>query len=276
MSGHFFTHIDTDGLDAIYRAHGASRPTGRDGFFHSAIEASDEFFRRNGIRATYFVIAEDLDDPEKRAALRVVADAGHSIASHGYHHRYVDRIPMDLKRKEIFEAKLRIEDVLGQPVSGYRAPGCQIDREALMMLAEAGFGYDSSIFPSPERCQALGIEGGPEPFEAVPGLTEAPMPWVGSKFPPFHPCYTFYLRLPYFRWCLDRFAARSRVMTLLFHFTDFAERQGDLPSVRLRLFTNDYFQQDTKLQLCQTILDDVRTHFEPDSCEARFGPHQGS
>jgi hypothetical protein len=274
MSSHFFTHVDTDGLDAIYRAHGVTRPPGRDEFFHSAIGASSEFFQRNGIRATYFVIAEDLDDPEKRAALRAVADAGHGIASHGYHHRLVDRIPMDLKRKEIFDAKLRIEDVLGQPVSGYRAPGCQIDREALLMLAEAGFTYDSSIFPSPERCQALGIEsGGAEPFEAVPGLTEAPMPWVGRNLPPFHPCYTFYLRVPYFRWCLDRFAARSRVMTLLFHFSDFAERQGDLPSARLRIFTNDFFNQETKLRFCQRMLDAVRERFEPDTCEARWATH---
>jgi len=59
------------------------------------------------------------------------------MASHGVHHRYVDRIPMDLKRKAIFDAKLRTDDVLDPLVSVYRASRWQIDREALLMLAEA-------------------------------------------------------------------------------------------------------------------------------------------
>jgi polysaccharide deacetylase family protein (PEP-CTERM system associated) len=52
--------------------------------------------------------------------------------------------------EDVRRAKEIIEDVAGQPVIGYRAPTFSVVRETLWsleVLAEAGFHYDSSIFP---------------------------------------------------------------------------------------------------------------------------------
>ena len=52
--------------------------------------------------------------------------------------------------QEVFDAKKLIEDILGQRVNGHRAPSFSISpdtRWALDVLGEAGYKYDSSVFP---------------------------------------------------------------------------------------------------------------------------------
>ena len=149
-----------DGLDAIHRANGSAYGGGRDEFYLSAVDNSLAFFEAEGMRATYFVIAADVDDPDKRAALARVVAAGHGIASHGLHHAYLDRIDRDGKHAEVVTSKAKIEDALGVPCHGFRAPGYSIDFESLEMVAEAGYRYDSSLFPTYEFRQRLGLQIG--------------------------------------------------------------------------------------------------------------------
>ncbi|MFQ5698650.1 MAG: carbamoyltransferase C-terminal domain-containing protein [Myxococcota bacterium] len=263
--------MDTDGLATIHRGHGRSWQRDRDPFFESAAENSLELFSRAGIEATYFVIASDLDDLHKRRSLEAIVAAGHRVACHGLHHRYLDRISTAHKREEIVDARKKIEDALGAPCLGFRAPGFAIDRESLTLLAEAGYRYDSSIFPSFALREKLGLQRlFREPFEVLPGrgLIEVPMPYVGPGLPMFHPCYAFYLRRPYFRWALRRFAARQRHLTLLFHFTDFATPQPDISGLRMALFTNNLFSRTRKLAFCERLVRDVREHFSPTTTEA--------
>ena len=63
-----FYHVDMDGLDAIFKASSKTWPGGPDRFYTSAVDASLAFFDAQRVRATYFVIVQDLDDPLKRAA----------------------------------------------------------------------------------------------------------------------------------------------------------------------------------------------------------------
>ncbi len=59
-------------------------------------------------------------------------------------------IGADRFRQDVSEAKSILEDIIGAPVVGYRAPSYSITRRswwALEVLAETGYRYDSSIFP---------------------------------------------------------------------------------------------------------------------------------
>jgi polysaccharide deacetylase family protein (PEP-CTERM system associated) len=76
---------------------------------------------------------------------------GHEIASHGHYHQLV----FDQRREEfaadIKRSKTVLEDLIGEPVLGYRAPGFSITAStpwALEEIAAAGYLYDSSIFPA--------------------------------------------------------------------------------------------------------------------------------
>lgn len=272
-------HVDLDGLDAIHAAHGRAWSGARDSFYESAVDRSLGFFARHGIRATYFAIARDLDQPEKRAALERVVRAGHSIASHSLSHLYLNRLPGPAKRREIVDSRERLQQTLGVPCDGFRAPGYSIDLESLDLIAEAGYRYDSSVIPSYEVRKRLRVERvWPEPFAffGQSGLLELPLPYVGPWLPAFHPAYAFYLRRPWARSQLRRFAARRNYLTYLFHLTDFAEQQTGLEGARLQVFTNNWLRGDEKERFLDALLEDVREwfpHFENSDDFVRGWPH---
>lgn len=257
-------HVDMDGLDAIHRAHGRSYGGKSDAFYASAVDHSLTFFESHGIRATYFVIAQDLEDATKRRAIQRVVAAGHEIASHSLTHQYLNRVGTDIKRREVFESKARLESTLGVSVSGFRAPGYSIDLESLRLIQDAGYAYDSSVIPSYAVKRRLGVERifrEPFAFFGDGGLIELPMPHVGPWLPAFHPSYAFYLRAPYARGQIRRFAERHSYLTYLFHLTDFAEQQGDIDGARLNLFTNNWFRADEKRRFLDTLMVSVKEHF---------------
>jgi len=130
--------------------------------------------------ATFFVLGWVA---ERSASLvRRIRAAGHEIASHGYLHRSIlSQSPADF-RADIRRGKTLLEDIVGSPVRGYRAPSYSITSAtswALTEIREAGFSYDSSIYPVRAPHGRYGIAGAPQhPFEAVAGLWEYPLPVV--------------------------------------------------------------------------------------------------
>jgi polysaccharide deacetylase family protein (PEP-CTERM system associated) len=107
-----------------------------------------ELFAGAGVRATFFVlgwVAERFP-----ALVREIAAAGHEVASHGYHHQLVFMLTPKQFREDVRDAKRTIEDLIGAPVVGYRAPSYSIVQSslwALDILVEEGYRYDTSIFP---------------------------------------------------------------------------------------------------------------------------------
>jgi polysaccharide deacetylase family protein (PEP-CTERM system associated) len=82
--------------------------------------------------------------------VKQIAAAGHEIGSHGFAHIEAFRQTPKEFKEDIQRSKNLLEDLTGQQVLGYRAPDFSILSEnlwALEILAEAGYIYDSSIFP---------------------------------------------------------------------------------------------------------------------------------
>jgi polysaccharide deacetylase family protein (PEP-CTERM system associated) len=107
-----------------------------------------ELLAKAGVRSTMFILgkmAEKFPD-----IVREIEAAGHEVGSHGYGHVEIfkqtrEEFGRDLKRSKDF-----LEQTIGKPVRGYRAPDFSIIRRSLWALdelAEQGFEYDSSIFP---------------------------------------------------------------------------------------------------------------------------------
>jgi polysaccharide deacetylase family protein (PEP-CTERM system associated) len=99
-------------------------------------------------RATFFVlgwVAERHPD-----LVKAIAAQDHEIASHGYRHRLLSAMTPEQFREDIRRAKGVLEDIIGWPVLGFRAPSFSVMKStlwALPLLVEEGFAYDSSIFP---------------------------------------------------------------------------------------------------------------------------------
>ena len=99
-------------------------------------------------RATFFVLGWVAD--RHPGLIRKIAGRGHEIACHGYAHRMIPRLTPDEFAEDVSRAKRALEDASGRAVLGYRAPTFSVTRETLWsldVLCEAGFRYDSSIYP---------------------------------------------------------------------------------------------------------------------------------
>jgi peptidoglycan/xylan/chitin deacetylase (PgdA/CDA1 family) len=100
--------------------------------------------------ATFFVLGEVAERLPRR--IREIAAAGHEVGSHGYlHFRAFDRTPEAFGR-DLRRSKDLLEDLLGEPVLGFRAPEWSLrglGSSRLPLVAEAGFVYDSSLTPCP-------------------------------------------------------------------------------------------------------------------------------
>lgn len=83
---------------------------------------------------------------------------GHEIASHGYSHKLAYEMNKDDFLQDVRKAKSTIEDISGEAVLGYRAPGFSITKNTpwfFDILMDAGYMYDSSVFPTPREFGGL-------------------------------------------------------------------------------------------------------------------------
>lgn len=107
-----------------------------------------ELLARHQSHGTFFVLGWLADrHPE---IVRLIAEGGHEIASHGWDHRRVTTQTPDEFRESVRRTKQALEQIGGRPVLGFRAPSFSIvpgTEWALDILLEEGYRYDSSLFP---------------------------------------------------------------------------------------------------------------------------------
>jgi len=107
-----------------------------------------DLFDEYQVKATFFTLGWVAE--RKPELVAEIARRGHEVACHGYSHQLVYNQTPEVFQQETIRAKSILEDIIQQPVLGYRAASYSITKEslwALDILAETGFVYDSSIFP---------------------------------------------------------------------------------------------------------------------------------
>ncbi|MCE5340994.1 MAG: polysaccharide deacetylase family protein [Planctomycetaceae bacterium] len=105
-------------------------------------------FKDYNVKATFFILGEVAQSFPQ--LIKEIANEGHEIAVHGFHHKQIFKLNRDEFRKEVGDAKKLLEDLSGRKVIGHRAPAFSINQDtkwALEVLGELGFVYDSSILP---------------------------------------------------------------------------------------------------------------------------------
>lgn len=137
-----------------------------------------DIFDEAGIKATFFVLGWVAE--RNPSLVQTIAQRGHEVASHGYSHQLIYQQTPEVFKQETVKSKAILEDALGSAIEGYRAASYSITRRslwALDILAELGFCWDSSIFPT--RHDNYGIPGSPEsPYKIATAhgtLTEFPL-----------------------------------------------------------------------------------------------------
>lgn len=88
---------------------------------------------------------------------RLVKEAkqnGFEIASHGFYHQEVFKLSREQFFEDIVSTKKLLEDIAGENVLGYRAPSFTFTNDIdwfFPTLIEAGYKYDSSLFPAKRK-----------------------------------------------------------------------------------------------------------------------------
>jgi peptidoglycan/xylan/chitin deacetylase (PgdA/CDA1 family) len=106
---------------------------------------------------------------------------GHEVGLHAHRHVGLDKMGgPDAFRRDTAAAKAELEQLVGAPVDGYRAPIMSLVPRtawAVDALTELGFVYSSSVLPA--RNPLYGWPGLPRvPFRWKSGLVELPCPVV--------------------------------------------------------------------------------------------------
>jgi hypothetical protein len=141
--------VDVDSLSSNFKGFGLTKSKYSYHEFERGIETVLEFFAVYDVRATFFFVARDLEVAKNARMIPEVTSRGHEIASHSYSHPQGFRfLSVEQKESELIASKRILQEISGQEVIGFRAPGWNISDETLPILKKSGYWYDSSIFPT--------------------------------------------------------------------------------------------------------------------------------
>lgn len=153
----------------------------------SRIEPNTEFILslldRHRVKATFFVlgwVAERYPD-----LVAAIAAEGHEIATHGYSHQLVTRLPASAFEADVRRSLEVLRAVAPDPVVGYRAPAFSITNQmhwALDGLARCGIRYDSSIYLVAYHPDYGAPDAPITPYRHADGLVEAPVSCAPYRF----------------------------------------------------------------------------------------------
>lgn len=218
---------------------------------------------RHSTRATFFTLGWVAEKSPQ--LVRDIQKAGHEVASHGYSHQLIYNQTPKVFREETRRSKQILEDITGEPITGYRAASYSItsqSRWALDILAEEGFVWDSSIFPvHHDRYGMPGTPRWPHGLTTDKGYELAEFPLSTLKFPG----YTLpiagggYFRLfPYWfsRWGLGSINRQGQPFVFYLHPWEVDPGQ---PRLDVKWFSR--FRHYNNLDVCEERLSKLLGHF---------------
>ena len=140
--------LDLDNQWAYMKTHGdewKSFP----GYLDLVVPRILDFLRQQELQITFFVVGQDAALERNHAALKSIAEAGHEIGNHSFRHEpWLHLYGEDELVHEIQSAEEAIYEATGKRPVGFRGPGFSFTRPLLNLLAERGYLYDASTFPT--------------------------------------------------------------------------------------------------------------------------------
>src|SRR5580658_4168707 len=94
-----------------------------------------------GFNATFYLTAGFLGTPGylNASQVRDLDAQGFQIGCHSMTHPYLSDLPEPELKREIVDAKLKIEEIVGHTIEHFSCPGGRYDRRTLQIARQAGF-----------------------------------------------------------------------------------------------------------------------------------------
>ncbi len=259
--------LDLDNKWSYLKTHGDATWATLPSYFELLIPRVLDFLAQRQQTITFFVVGQDAALPQHVELLREVAQHGHEIGNHSFHHEpWLHLYSEAAIDHELARTEEALERVTGVRPVGFRGPGYSCSESTLRVLYRRGYQYDASTLPtflgplarlyyfmtarlSPaekqERSKLFGtVRDGLRPLHAyrwtVPetggkqGLVEIPVTTMPLLKIPIHMSYLLYLShfspiaaVAYFRTALALCRLQGIQPSLLLHPLDFMGVEDD-------------------------------------------------
>lgn len=141
--------LDLDDLWSYMKTHGDPGWQAYPSYLGIVVPRVLAFLKARDLRITFFVVGRDAADPRHREVMRAIADAGHEIGNHSFHHEPWLHLYSDERiEEELALAEDAIAGATGVRPEGFRGPGYSFSPALLAILARRGYRYDCSTFPT--------------------------------------------------------------------------------------------------------------------------------
>jgi hypothetical protein len=257
-----------------------------------------DFCRARDLTITIFVVGQDAALTRNHAALAALSAAGHEIGNHSFHHEpWLHLYSESEIDSELMQAEEHIERATGERPIGFRGPGFSLSDATLRVLAQRGYQYDASTFPTflgplarayyfltanltdeekVERKQLFGkLSEGFRPLRPYAWklaghqdqpLIEIPVTTMPIFKVPIHASYLLYLgqfssalALAYFRWSLLLCRLCRVAPSMLLHPLDFLGVDDDAD---LAFFPAMRVESSQKIAIVGEVIDLMQSHYD--------------
>lgn len=222
------------------------------------VEILLDFLSEQNVKATFFVLGTTTRDLP--GLVKKISDCGHELGSHGQKHSRIYGLTEAEFKEDMFAAKKHLEDTISKKVFGFRAPDFSITKAsiwALDVLKEAGFLYDSSIYPFGLH-DAYGLKSASPFIHKLPnGLIEFPLSTIecfGKRWPFGGGGYFRLFPLFFTDYCIRKTNKLGEPMVFYLHPYEVGPEIPSIPNISpLRKFRHYYNCQNGAKRLRKIV-----------------------
>jgi len=215
--------LDLDDKWTYMKTHGDPKWSEFPSYLSIVVPRVLDFLRERKLKITFFIVGQDAALERNHAVLRSIADAGHEISNHSFHHEpWLHLYSEEDIRGEFESAEQAIAAATGQRPIGFRGPGFSVSETVIKVMISRGYQYDASTLPTflgplarayyffnakldPEekkkRAKLFGtLADGLKPIKVynwktpAGSITEIPVTTIPIVRSPFHLSYLIYLQ----------------------------------------------------------------------------------
>ena len=141
--------IDLDNKWAYLKSHDDSSWGGLPSYLDRAVPRILKVLDDCQMKISFFIVGQDAVIEENRDSLRMIAEAGHEIANHSFHHEpCLHLYTPDQLEVEFETSEEAIYEATGKRTVGFRGPGFSLSDQVLKTLLRRGYEYDCTMFPT--------------------------------------------------------------------------------------------------------------------------------
>ncbi len=286
--------LDLDNQWSYMKTHGDADWESLPSYLDIVVPRVLRLLKERNLTITFFIVGLDADQERNHNVLRSIAEAGHEIGNHSFHHEpWLHLYSQEQLVIEIAKAEASIEQATGRKPIGFRGPGFSLSSDLIELLTHRGYLYDASTFPTylgplarayyfmksrlseddlKERKNLFGsFSDGLRSTKAycwrtaAGELIEIPVTTMPGLKLPIHVSYLLYLSdfssalaLAYFRTALEVCRRTGTQPSLLLHPLDFL---GCDDTTALSFFPAMQLRSPVKVRFVNRVLDLFQEHF---------------